>query len=301
MLVIPEGVTHIEDRRFKNNPLIRTILLPSTLVSIGESAFEECEYLGAVIFKSPSSLVSIGDSSFRGCRNLKGLFIQSPDSLASVKVIEAHPAYCLADPDNFYKTLGVDDLQFVKIDSLKLKSIGAEAFSGCEMLSCFYIPTTVSHIGTNAFDSCSSLEQVEVEESNPVYDSRGDCNAIIETATNTLVAGCAYTVIPKDVVIIGEGAFSGRKVLPKDIIPNGIKEIRDYAFAGCDTLIIPDSVKNIADNAFHEVSNIIYSGSAQGCPWGATSLNGVVEKKYAHDCTKQKNHHRDPEIKDDDE
>ena len=78
------------------------------------------------------------------------------------------------------------------------------AFFGCTGLTSITIPNSVTFISNWVFAGCSGLESITVENGNNRYDSRNNCNAIIETSTNTLIAGCKNTVIPNSVTSIGE-------------------------------------------------------------------------------------------------
>ncbi|MBQ6209968.1 MAG: leucine-rich repeat protein, partial [Prevotella sp.] len=69
-----------------------------------------------------------------------------------------------------------------------------------------------------------------------MYDSRNNCNAIIETSTNTLISGCKNTSIPNSVTTIGDGAFHGCSGLTSITIPNSVTTIGDGAFHGCSGL-----------------------------------------------------------------
>ena len=92
-------------------------------------------------------------------------------------------------------------------------SIGDGAFRGCWGLTSVTIPNSVTSIrggafgGGAAFARCSGLTSIKVESGNSVYDSRENCNAIIETATNTLITGCKNTIIPNSITKIGYQAF----------------------------------------------------------------------------------------------
>jgi len=82
-------------------------------------------------------------------------------------------------------------------------SIGHYAFYHCDLAS-ITIPKNVTSIGSDSFSYCSRLESITVATGNSVYDSRDNCNAIINTKTNTLFLGCKNTIIPNGVTTIGE-------------------------------------------------------------------------------------------------
>ena len=71
--------------------------------------------------------------------------------------------------------------------------IGQGAFYGCNGLMSIMLPESVTEIGFFAFCDCSNLESIKVDENNRVYDSRENCNAIIEKSSNKLVVGCKNT------------------------------------------------------------------------------------------------------------
>ena len=107
-------------------------------------------------------------------------------------------------------------------------SIGQSAFEGCSGLTSITIPNSVTSIGINAFRSCTNLTSITVESGNTNYDSRDNCNAIIETASNTLIAGCKNTRIPNSVTSIGDLAFSDCTGLTSVTIPNSVTTIGEY-------------------------------------------------------------------------
>ena len=146
-----------------------------------------------------------------------------------------------------------------KGNTYSVTSIGISVFYGCSGLTSIIIPNSVTSIGDAAFASCSGLTSIVIESTNTVFDSRNDCNAIIETATNTLVAGCKNTTIPSSVTSIGDDAFDGCSGLTSIIIPNSVTSIGGFAFHGCSgltSIIIPNSVTSIGDHAFYGCSGL---------------------------------------------
>lgn len=80
------------------------------------------------------------------------------------------------------------------------------------------------------------MTSLTVASGNPVFDSRDNCNAVINTATNELVIGCNYSTIPNSVTSIGRSAFSGCNVMKHVIIPSSITRIKRDAFSNCDSI-----------------------------------------------------------------
>ena len=132
-------------------------------------------------------------------------------------------------------------------------SIGSSAFNDCDNLTSITIPASVTSIGDGAFRDCYRLTAILVDANNEVYDSRNDCNAIIETSSNTLIAGCVTTVIPEGVTSIGDQAFSGCGNLTSITIPESVTSIENEAFyccTGLTSITIPEGVTSIGDAAF---------------------------------------------------
>ncbi len=188
----------------------------------------------------PETVKSIGYSAFEGC---SGLFSMSfPESVTTI---------------NDYAFRFCTNLKKIDLPS-SIKSIGRAAFLGCD-LNEIYIPKSVMQIGYDSFLNRNDKFFISVAEGNQRYDSRNNCNAIIETSINTLIFGCPTTVIPSSVTSIGASAFSYCTALSTIEIPLSVTAIRESAFYGCSGLIsinIPSSVKTIESNAFGNCSNL---------------------------------------------
>jgi hypothetical protein len=133
-----------------------------------------------------------------------------------------------------------------------LESIASMAFSVCRNVTTILVPSTVTSIGDNAFLNCG-FAGLSVASGNTVYDSRNDCNAIIETATNTLIKGCNITVIPASVRRIEHDAFYACEGLTNMEIPEGVNSIGTKAFGWCSNLAsvtIPSTITSIETEAF---------------------------------------------------
>ena len=173
-----------------------------------------------------------------------------------------------------------------------LHEIGPRAFVECDKLTSIEIPKNCTEIGIeywiengvaiknymNAFTFCSNLQYISVHEDNPKYDSRGDCNAIIETATNTLIVGCCKSIIPNSVIKISKGAFTHMH-LTEIYIPNSVISIDENAFSNTDitTLVIPESVSYIGHSAFSSCDNL------STVTINSTSVPPFVIKQYYED------------------
>ena len=218
--------------------------------------------------------------------------VQLPDGLTEVE----YAAFCNDD------TIGVVILPNT------IEDIGELSFADCSSLVCVHIPDSVEKIGKQAFEnsyithldipasvveigddtgkavfnSCAVLSKIRVDSENRKYDSRENCNAIIETETDTLLYGCAKTIIPDTVKVIGYGAFNSNKMLEEIIIPKSVVKIEEEVFLGCTSLktvdlgeslqeipystfsgctslsviTIPNSVKKIDDYAFRGCTSL---------------------------------------------
>ena len=238
-VTIPESVRYLGENTFYECISLTSITIPNSVTSIDDGAFYECRSLTSITI--PNSVTRIGYGAFYGCRSLTSITI-----LNGVTSIGSEAFY------------GCSSLTSITIPS-SVTSIDDGAFAYCSNLTSITIPSSVTSIHTNPFGGCSSLTSICVNENNTKYDSRNNCNAIIETATNTLIFGCCNTLIPSDVTHIGDGAFSGCSSLTSITIPSSVTSIDNGAFFDCSSLTsitIPSSVTSIGDVAFSRCSSL---------------------------------------------
>lgn len=181
---------------------------------IGDNAFQTSQTLTSLTIGD--SVETIGDNAFAFCTNLTSLNLND-----GVKYIGEAAFYACRNLDS------------VTIPN-SVRSIGDGAFSKCSLTS-IDIPSSVTSIGTAPF-ATNNLSSINVDSNNSVYDSRNNCDAIIETATNELIQGCNNTVIPNTVTSIGYAAFEGCNSLTSIDIPSSVTGISTYAFVDCENL-----------------------------------------------------------------
>ena len=247
-LAIPEKVTYMNRTRkvtsigegaFQDCSSLTSVTIPGSVTSIGYYAFYYCSGLTSVII--PGSVTSIGERTFSGCSSLTSVTI--PGSVTSIGEFAFSGCSGLTSVtisggvtsigrDAFY---GCSGLISITIPG-SVTSIGVGAFNGCSGLTSVTIPSNVSSIGEYAFSNCSGLTSISVESGNTKYDSRDNCNGIIETGTNALIIGCQKTTFPNSVTSIGVGAFSGCSGLTSVTIPGRITSIGEFAFSNCSGL-----------------------------------------------------------------
>lgn len=155
-------------------------------------------------------------------------------------------------------------------------------FENCSRLTSVTIPNNVTVIGDYAFRSCSGLTSVTIPNS---------VSLIAEAAFRGCTSLTSVT-IPNSVTSISGYAFYGCTSLTSVTIPSSVTSIGGSAFYGCTSLTsvtIPNSVTLIGGSAFHNVRHIEYYGNATGSPWGAISMNGVVDGDFVYSDTTRQN------------
>ena len=234
--VIPNSVISIGDSAFENCTSLTSVTIPDSVTSIGRYTFENCTSLTSVTI--PNSVTSIGDYAFYNCTSLTSVTI--PDSvtsigsgafsnctsLTSIEVSGNNKSYSSADGVLFNK----DKTELItypagKTDSEyvipnSVTSIGYSAFENCTSLTSVTIPNDVTSIGYGVFQGCTSLTSVTIPNSVTSIDS---------SAFSSCTSLIGIT-IPNSVTSIGYGVFQDCTSLSSVTIPNSVTSIGDSAF-----------------------------------------------------------------------
>ena len=272
---------------------IRTSTIPSTLMEIGYQAFYNCSALSQITISE--SVVSIGESAFYGCTALTKISIPNNVTRIGNKAFGGCSSLSDVSLHNGLETIGAGAFAGCKIASISIPSsvtsLGIYAFSSNKLKS-IYIPSSVTVIEGNPFSN-NDLSSIVVDGGNSVFDSRNNCNAIIETYSNKLLTVCQSTIIPSGIMEIGDGAFSGCKWLTNIEIPNGVKVIGNSAFNGCtelESISLPDGLTSIGASAFNGCSNLLsidipneVTSIGDSAFWGCRSMKSISfpERMYS--------------------
>lgn len=242
-VIIPEGVTGIENRAFYGSDSLENVMFPSTLTSIGNYAFSGCRAIKSIDL--PFGLTTIGSSAFSGCTGISE--IKLPDSVTTIGDDAFYNCSELISV-NYPRSLtkgGGGFLQGTKVTEITVPEgvtkIAVSAFGGCAGLVTVNLPDSLNEIGSSAFYGCTGIKTI---------------------------------TLPANVTKVGYSAFENCTSLTEIGLPEGLQTIEYDAFYGCSGLTevhLPDSVKTIDRDAFSRCSNletVNYPLSLESCSSG---------------------------------
>ena len=282
-VTIPNSVTSIGGSAFSGCSGLTSVTIPNSVTSIGYNAFYR---VNNIIYSGEATGSPWGAKSVNGY--VDGYLVYSDSTKITLLGCSAAATGEIVIPSSVtsigqYAFSGCSGLTSVTIGN-SVTSIGNNAFSDCNNMTSIDIPNSVARIGTNVFSNCSSLTSLtipasvvqidkfdgpshqnivvsgnnltslSVEAGNPVYDSRDNCNAIIETATNTLLMGCQNTIIPNTVTRINEAAFYNCANLIAITIPTSVASIGEGAFHGTGLTNVVLPANSVLDDWYYTLA-----------------------------------------------
>lgn len=308
-VTLPASVTTIGSRAFVHCTSLSSITLPEGLKTIGYGAFEEGFALSTITI--PSSVTTIGECAF-DLTGLESITFAEGSQLTTIEASAFYYNSLLKSIDIPASVTEIGDGAFSNCSALQsvtlpatLKSIGMSTFRKCTALTSITLPTSLDSIGEQAFSqsglesitipasvdtiggfafgACTSLTSIVVEAGNTKYDSRDNCNGIVEKATNTLIAACPATIIPNTVAILDKEVF---EMLPITAItiPASVNTIKSCAFMACSSLAevtvqwtTSDAIPS-GDNMGFNVFSGIAAGAKLRVPTGTRALYEAAEQ-----------------------
>ncbi|MGI6714533.1 MAG: leucine-rich repeat domain-containing protein [Bacilli bacterium] len=275
-LVIPASVVEIEDSAFYGAKLPENIEIPHSVTRIGVGVFEEAEAVQTVAL--PNQIKCIANNMFNSCSTLREITL--PETVTSIGESAFGTCRNLTTVNFGSQVRHIKEYAFSGCKKYanftlphSLQVIEESAFRSCPLITSLEIGENIHHLAGSAFNG-AALTNISVNASNPYYDSRGNCQAVIEKQTNILVLGCSNSTIdatvveigpyafaemaihhltlPESVVRLGRGAFYGSSI--KTITFEGnLLSIPDDCFRFCYGLVnftIPNSVTSVGNSAF---------------------------------------------------
>lgn len=313
-VVIPNSVTTIGERAFSVCSALADVVLPNSIKRIEMFAFEECKSIKSIEIKEGVEFIGLG--AFAKCENMTGIsfpgtatiiedwVLDRCKNLQKIVVAASNPNYDSRNDCNALIESSTNTLLYGSCNTVIPESVTAIRGTSFENIGIkhLYIPSSVTTIGDYAFRGCFALESIVVDPANPNYDSRDNCNALIEKESNTLIRGSLSTTIPSSVTHIGKNAFDALVGLESITIPEGVKSIGIWAFSksGLVEITLPNSLEEIGYLAFNQCTNLakivipdrvkkLGEGAFQHC-YNLTSINAgngvqVIEGAAFFYCT----------------
>lgn len=273
--IVPNTIKEISPWAFTSLNNATSLNVPKGLKYIDSNIFKDLTHLESI--NIPDTVEWIAHDAFSGC-----------SAISQISVDPNNPYYDSRDKCNAVIITRNDSL-IIGCNTTNIpdtvRHIGIMAFGASTMLTRINIPKSVRKLGLNPFYNCTSLDSLSVEKGNPTYDSRGGCNAIIESKTNSLCIACNTTVIPGNVKKIKTYAFYKCQKLKSVVIPDGVTKIANDTFCKCSELTnvnIPESIMSIGKYAFawcKSLTNITIPSTVrylkEGAFYGCESLKSI--------------------------
>ncbi len=215
-LTLNKGLTTIEQYAFRESNM--PVEIPTTVNNISTWAFKG--------FKGTHLSVKSGNATYDSREDCNAIIETANNTIVAGCITTTIPTTVTTIGTQAFDGVGLTTFTI----PANITTLEYGAFANNPLTS-ITIPKTVVEMETNPFFGCNQLQSIVVEEGNPTFDSRDNCNAIINTDMNWLWTSCKNTVIPTSVTGIGTSAFAYRDDLNEYRVPKHIKTIADNAFS----------------------------------------------------------------------
>ena len=281
-VIVPSTVTTIGESAFASSPRLHTVILPNSIVSFGPGAFARC--YGLTSLRLPEGITALSERMFFDCMGLTTIEIPSTVNRLEKSVFEMSSITAITIPES-------------------VTYIGEKAFEHCEKLTSIDLPNSVTEIGPRAFYYCLELQSAHLPETLEVipeslFERCPSLSSIDIPSTVTEIGASAFCytgieemVIPDGVQSIGDEAFLGCSRLSSITLSSHLNGISAGLFQDCTALqsvTVPQSVIAIFPNAFKQsgVASVTFEGSLDGLGnyafSGCTNLRSIVLPTTAH-------------------
>lgn len=273
-VIIPEGVTNIEESAFASCASLKRITIPDTVTQIGAIAFKDCSNISEIII--PDSVIKLDSEAFCNCTNLAKITIPTTLTdfgsgvfentawaqkqldetswlIVNNVLLDGYFTEHIVIPDGvtsiadqaFYYSYGTKKITIPE----GVTNIGDHSFGYCPDLIEVVLPESLTTIGEGAFERCWKLESINIP-SKLVYvglnafnntswltAKRSENNLVVENCI--LIDAKKYTkssVELTGVRVVASGAFEDNQNILNLTIPETVKYINDQVFSGCSNL-----------------------------------------------------------------
>ena len=282
---IPDNVISIGVSAFRDCKGLTNLVIPNTVKTIGENAFSGCTGFKNLVI--PNSVTSIGNAAFGGCTNLESITLpfigaeKGGTANTDFGYIFGYNLYSYGSYKSYNIPSGLKTVSITGGESIgnaafyecgtitsirisdSIKTIGSTAFAKCSGLSDIVIPSSVESIGSAAFAGCTALTGVYISDMTKWIDIKFEdfSSNPLSSAHKLYLKGNLVTsvVIPSGVTNIGDYAFAGCTEITSVNVSNGVSSIGKDAFFNCTgvtKLSLSNSVKDIGNNAFSGCTGI---------------------------------------------
>ena len=266
-VVIPEGTLYIEASAFKNQVYLTKVTIPSSVLEIGQGAFQNCFSLKEVKFEGTSALQSIGNGAFNSCTSLTTINLPAGASYGT------------------YLFANCSSLKEISLPA-GVKSLPNYMFSDCVSLTTVNLPDTLTTIGTYAFKNCASLAEIDISNVTSIGIYAFTLSGLteitipeaIKTLGNQIFNGCSKlktVTLHNAITSLGTSLFKDCTSLESITLPSSLKTLGTNAFQGCTALksiTIPGNVTSLPNNLFDGCTSL----ASVTLPEGVTTLGNYI-------------------------